>query len=235
LKVRFGEQAFSACDVMIKDIQVEPRNPLPPSSSSSSSSSSFASPFVSGQPSSARPNHSILRSSSVRRALVMQGITHHASLIPHITVSGFELRCAGAVVRVLAEGSFGSCGRGGFGCSAASQTAAGGGRVHGAGCLSCVTHHTSHVTRHTSHVTPHTSHVTRHTSHLTPHTSHLTPHTLSTVQDTQATPQLEVETRCRRSKHHVHHGGWQGGAAASAATARHHAPPASGLPCCHSC
>ena len=27
LKVRFGEQAFSACDVMIKDIQVEPLTP----------------------------------------------------------------------------------------------------------------------------------------------------------------------------------------------------------------
>jgi hypothetical protein len=69
----------------------------------------------------------------------------------------------------------------------------------------------SHVTRHTSQITCHTSHVTRLTSYVT-----------RSVQDTQASPQLEVETQCRRSDYHVHHGG----AAASAATARHHAPPA---------
>jgi hypothetical protein len=82
--------------------------------------------------------------------------------------------------------------------------------------------------------TRHTSHVTRHTSHVTRHTSHFTRHTPSTVQDSQATPQLEVETRSKRTEHHVHHGGWQGRAAARAAVARDHAAAASGLARRHS-
>jgi hypothetical protein len=66
LKVRFGEQAFSACDVMIKDIQVEPPTPPP------------AHPRITvcaGQPPPARTSQSIWRNSGIRHTLVVQGAT----------------------------------------------------------------------------------------------------------------------------------------------------------------